>query len=106
MKDDLMVVLVTAPDRKVARLLARTALEKRLIACANLIFRIESHYWWKHKIESSKEVQLILKTTRRKLADLEKLILRLHPYDTAEFVALPPTKVTKKYLKWAQESLE
>ena len=40
------VVLVTAPDVKTARKLARAALEARLIACANLIPKIESRYWW------------------------------------------------------------
>jgi uncharacterized protein involved in tolerance to divalent cations len=38
-----VVVLVTAPDLQVARRLARAALQARLIACANLIPRIESH---------------------------------------------------------------
>ena len=36
-------VLVTAPDLKTARALARAALQARLIACANLIPKIESH---------------------------------------------------------------
>ena len=46
------MVLVTAPDLKTARKLARAALAARLVACANLIPRIESHYWWQGKIES------------------------------------------------------
>src|SRR5450432_2436105 len=69
------VVLVTAPDLKTARALAKAALQARLIACANLIPKIESHYWWQGKIESGTEVLLILKTTKSKLAALEKLIL-------------------------------
>lgn len=40
------VVLVTAPDVKAARKLARAVLEARLAACVNLIPGIESHYWW------------------------------------------------------------
>ena len=59
------MVLVTAPDRKTARVLARAALSARLIACANLISRIESHYWWRGKIESGDEVLLILKHNSR-----------------------------------------
>ena len=47
------VVLVTAPDMKTARKLAQAALEARLIACANLVPRIESHYWWQGKIEAA-----------------------------------------------------
>ena len=61
------VVLVTAPDVKTARKLARAALEARLIACANLIPRIESHYWWRGKIEASAEVLMVMKTTTARL---------------------------------------
>ena len=94
------VVLVTAPDLKTARALARAALSARLIACANLVPKIESHYWWQGKIESGAEVLLILKTRKSKLAALEKLVLARHPYDTAEFVVLPLSAGNQKYLAW------
>jgi periplasmic divalent cation tolerance protein len=94
------VVLVTAPDLKTARALARTALQARLIACANLIPKIESHYWWRGKIESGTEVLLVLKTQKSKLAALEKLVLARHPYDTPEFIVLPLSAGNKKYLSW------
>ena len=94
------IVLVTAPDLKTARALARAALSARLIACANLIPKIESLYWWRGKIESGTEVLLVLKTQKSKLAALEKLILARHPYDTPEFIVLPLSAGNKKYLSW------
>ena len=94
------VVLVTAPDLKTARALARAALSARLVACANLLPKIESHYRWQGKIASGTEVLLVLKTARSKLAALEKLILAGHPYDTPEFLALPVSAGNKKYLGW------
>ncbi len=94
------VVLVTTPDLKTARALARAALQARLIACANLIPKIESHYWWRGKIESGTEVLLVLKTRKSKLAALEKLVLAQHPYDTPEFIVLPLSAGNKKYLAW------
>ena len=97
-------VLVTAPDLKTARALARAALSARLIACANLVPKIESHYWWRGKIESGAEVLLVLKTQTSKLAALEKLVLAEHPYDTPEFVALPLNAGNKKYLDWLESS--
>jgi periplasmic divalent cation tolerance protein len=98
------IVLVTAPDLKTARSLAKSALSARLIACANLIPKIESHYWWRGKIESGSEVLLVLKTQKSKLAALEKLILALHPYDTPEFIVLPLSAGNKKYLDWLAEN--
>ena len=98
------IVLSTAPDLKTARALARAALQARLIGCANLIPKIESHYWWQGKIESDAEVLLVLKTQKSKLAALEKLVLDRHPYDTPEFIALPLSAGNKKYLDWLAAS--
>lgn len=94
------IVLVTAPDLKTARRLTRAALEARLIACANLVPHVESHYWWQGKIESGAEILLILKTLKAKLPALEKLILARHPYDTPEVLALPLKAGTRRYLDW------
>src|SRR5688572_23217086 len=82
------LVLVTAPDQKVARELARGALTEKLVACANLLPGVESHYWWQGKIDSAAEVLVVFKTTRSQLAALEKFVLATHPYDTPEFIAL------------------
>jgi|ERR1043165_1128132 periplasmic divalent cation tolerance protein len=99
------IVLVTAPDLKAARRLAKTALTKRLIACANLIPKLESHYWWQGKIETGSEVLMVLKTANSKLAVLEKLILAEHPYDTPEFLVLPINRGSKRYLGWLAQSV-
>ena len=98
------LVLLTAPDLKTARKLAKAALLARLIACANLVPRIESHYRWRGKLESGREVLMVLKTTRARLAALEELILAEHPYDTAEFIVLSPQQGAKRYLTWLAES--
>ena len=99
------IVLVTAPDMKVARRLARAALQAKLIACANLLPGLESHYWWRDRLDSAAEVLMILKTQRTKLAALEKLILAQHPYDTPEFLVLPLKTGTARYLKWLDDSV-
>ena len=99
------MALVTAPDLRTARKLARAALAARLIACANLVPRIESHYWWQGTIEAGAEVLLILKTTTARLPELEKLIVARHPYSTPEFIVLPINRGNQRYLDWIQESV-
>jgi periplasmic divalent cation tolerance protein len=101
-----VVVLVTAPDLKVARTLVKRALEEHLVACGNLVPKLESHYWWQGKIERSSEVLILFKTTRAKLDTLEKLVLSNHPYDTAEFIVLPLTSGTARYLSWIRASVQ
>lgn len=100
------LVLVTAPDLKTARELAKAALESRLIACANLLPKVESHYWWQGKLESGPEVLMVMKTTRRRLPKLEQLILAKHPYDTAEFLVLPIGSGSARYLDWLAASVQ
>ena len=96
------IALVTAPDLKTARRLARAALKARLIACANLIPGIESHYRWEGKIERGSEVLIVLKTTAKCIGKLEKLIIAEHPYDTPEFVILDLRGGNKRYLDWLE----
>jgi periplasmic divalent cation tolerance protein len=97
------VVLVTAPDLKTARKLARAVLAARVAACVNLLPRIESHYRWQGKLESSAETLLLMKTAANRLPALEELIVAQHPYDTPEFVVLPTTRGNRRYLNWVRD---
>jgi periplasmic divalent cation tolerance protein len=99
------LIMVTAPDLKTARKLAKGALANRLVACANVIPKIESHYWWQGKVESSAEVLCLFKTTKARLKQLEQFILKNHPYDTPEFVALAIDAGNERYLSWITESV-
>ena len=100
------LILVTAPNRKTARALTRAALEARLVACANLVPAIESHYWWQGKLEQSNEILIVFKTIKSNLGALEKLILAQHPYDTPEIIALPIATGTERYLRWIETEVE
>jgi periplasmic divalent cation tolerance protein len=103
---DYCCVFVTAPNITVARKIAVSVLSERLVACANLLPKIESHYWWKGQLESSSEVLVIFKTTKKKLADLERCVVKNHPYDTPEFISVSLDHGTEKYLSWISQSVE
>ena len=98
------IVLVTTPNLKTSRRLAKLALNARLAACVNLVPRVESHYRWKGKVESASEILLVIKTTSTRLEALERLILAEHPYDTPEFLVLPISRGNATYLEWIQSS--
>src|SRR6266568_6471817 len=99
-----VLVLVTAPKLNTARALAKAALSARLVACVNLIPKIESHYWWQGKLESGVEALILFKTTKANLKALEKLVVANHPYDTPEFLVLPILAGNKRYLDWVRQS--
>ena len=98
------LALVTAPNLKTARRLAQLALRARLVACVNLLPSVESHYWWKNKIENAREILLLFKTTSARVAALEKLIIQNHPYDTPEFIVLSLQAGAARYLRWWTDS--
>jgi len=98
------LVLITAPNPRVARRLATAALAARLIACANLVPQIESHYWWRGKIERSGEVLMICKTRRSLVGRLATLVRALHPYETPEVLIVPLTAGSVAYLAWLGEA--
>ena len=100
------IVLVTTPNLKVARKLARIILQARLAACANLVPEIESHYRWQGKLETNIEVLMMIKTTHARLKKLEKCVLENHPYDTPEFIVLPNASGNKRYLTWIKDSVK
>jgi periplasmic divalent cation tolerance protein len=99
------VVLVTAPDLKIARRIARGLLDARLAACTTLLPAVESHYWWQGRKEQGREVLLLIKTERRLLPALESTLLAIHPYDTPEIVALPVHSGLARYLDWISRSV-
>ena len=98
------LVLTTAPDRETATAIARTLVERALVACANRLPGARSIYRWKGRIEESDEVLIVLKTTEARIRELEQAIAELHPYDVPEFVVLQPSHVGVEYLAWLLES--
>jgi periplasmic divalent cation tolerance protein len=100
------IVLVTCPSVALARRIARAVVEKRLAACVNIMLSaVESLYTWKGKVERTREYLLVLKTTAKRLVELESEVKRLHSYDVPEFIAMRITEGSKKYLSWMNDSV-
>jgi len=101
----LLIVCCTMPDAAVARQIGSVLIEKQLAACVNILPEMESIYRWKGVIETSKEVQCIMKTTTHLLARLEQVLAELHPYEVPEILTLRPEAVSAAYGHWLIESL-
>jgi periplasmic divalent cation tolerance protein len=101
------LVLVTCATLLQAKLIARTVVEKRLAACVNILrVPVESHYRWKGRVESARELLLLIKTTAPKLPQLEKEVKRLHSYAVPEFLVLPIVAGSDDYLSWLTDSVK
>jgi periplasmic divalent cation tolerance protein len=104
---DKFVVLVTCSSPAEARRIARAVVGVRLAACVNILpGAVESIYRWKGKVESARERLLLIKTSRKCLAELGQVVERVHSYDVPEFIALPIAAGSPAYLAWIKECLE
>lgn len=93
-------VYVTAPDTATARRLAERWVDERLIACANIVPRIEAVYRWKGRIERGAEAALIVKTTVRRWPALRAAVRRDHPYECPCVLAFEPSRGAPAFLAW------
>lgn len=102
---DEIVVLTNVPDAAIAEAIARSVVERRLAACVNILPAVSSVYRWEGKIEQAKETTLLIKSTEGRYPELESVIVKLHPYDVPEIIALPIVAGLPAYLWWvASES--
>jgi len=100
------VVLVTCGTLIESRKIARGVIDKKLAACVNVLLGpMNSYYTWKGKLEVAREYLLVMKTTSKRLAELEKEVKRLHSYEVPEFIALPVAAGSKDYLAWLESSV-
>jgi len=103
---DKVVVLVTCANPREAKRIARAAVEARLAACVNVLAApVHSVFRWKGKVAQAREVLLLMKTSRKKLAALRAAVECLHSYDVPEFIALPIHTGSKAYFAWLDESI-
>ena len=56
---------ITAPNTKEAVQISKKLLDKKLIACANVISNVNSFFVWKNKVQNSKEIIICGKTTSK-----------------------------------------
>jgi periplasmic divalent cation tolerance protein len=102
---EVLQVTVTIDGKDGARALARSAVEARLAACAQVFGPIHSTYWWQGAVESAQEWGVLFKTTPQRYAALEAHLREHHPYDVPEIVCTPLTGGNPDYLTWVGESV-
>ncbi len=98
-----ITVFVTAPPDKAADL-ARTLVQEKLVACANIISGVRSIYAWNGDISDDGESLMIMKTRASLLEAVRHRVIQLHPYDVPEVIALPIIDGHAPYLQWILDS--
>jgi len=97
---DKIVVFCTCASAEDAERIGRSLVESRLAACVNAAPGLRSFYRWQGKIEDAAEHLLIVKSTRALFPEVCAEIIRLHPYEVPEIIALPVVDGSQEYLAW------
>ena len=99
-EDAYLQVHTTTDSRELALKIARSTVEARLAACAQVVGPIASTYRWQGFVEQADEWLLLLKTTRERFAALAEHIRGEHTYETPEILAFPVEAGSADYLRW------
>ena len=97
------IIYSTTGNLQDAKKIARSLVEEKLVACVNIIPKIESIYRWKGKIEEDIESVLIAKTTDKNVEKTIQRLKELHSYELPDIVAIPITSGLKEYLNWVED---
>jgi periplasmic divalent cation tolerance protein len=96
---EIVILLTTLQDEERAEAIARALVTERLAACVNVLPPMISIYRWKGTVERDVERQLVVKTTRDRVAAVQSRVRELHPYELPELLVLPAAGGAE-YLDW------
>lgn len=88
------------PDRESARAAIDAMLAARLVACANIIGEVESHFLWQGAQDSATETGVLFKTTAARLDHAVEHLGKLHPYDTPAIVGWATDAAPPQTIAW------
>ena len=100
-----VIIFITTASKSEAEKIAHGILKRKIAACVNIVDNVKSLFWWESKIDSAKEVLLMVKSKRSKLNKIIKFVKSVHSYDVPEIIALPIIGGFKPYLEWIDGSV-
>lgn len=96
------IVYSTTSSEQEAHKIANTLVEKKLVACVNIIPKISSIYRWQGAIEQDTESLLLAKTTEKNIKKTIDTIQTLHSYDVPDIVVIPTVSGLEAYLSYVK----
>lgn len=100
---DILLVHVSCPPSQ-AEALAAALVEARVAACVNILPTVRSVYRWQGAVQRDDESLLLIKTAVARFDALRAEVLKRHPYELPEIVAVNPASGHAPYLDWVVES--
>ena len=100
--DDLVEVIITAPERDWLVDLCRQLVEAELAASAHVVDPVTSIYRWDNTIQEATEARAFLRSRLELVDELTRFVVVRHPYDVPNVTALPIVGGNPHYLAWVK----
>ena len=94
-------LLLTCGSWQEAQKIADALLQKRLVACVEMM-EITSKYRWQGALEEAKEIKLIMETIADHVETIEQEVAKLHSYETFVLQAVSVTHMSKRAAAWLE----
>ncbi len=94
------LLYITASGMDEAKTVARSLVEARLAACANVIGGVDSFYWWQGKLNEAREVVIIAKTRDDLVEACVAKVRQVHGAELPCVVAVAITGGNPAFLDW------
>jgi len=98
----MFVAFSTVEKKEDAERIAKYLVDKRIVACVNVIKIENSFYRWKGKTETHGEYLLVMKFPKKNFDRLDAAIKHIHPYENPELIAMKVEKSSKRYYDWVK----
>ncbi|MBV9930692.1 MAG: divalent-cation tolerance protein CutA [Alphaproteobacteria bacterium] len=98
----IVTVYATFADADEAARIARTLVEERLAACANILGSVRSIYRWQGRLEDGTEVAALFKTRADAADALIARLGELHSYEVPAAVVWPIAGALPAYAEWVR----
>jgi periplasmic divalent cation tolerance protein len=98
--NDPILILWTGATREEARRICYELVDKRFVACANIIPHVESIYLWDESVESANEVKIFLKTMDLHFERVRDYIKEHCSYDIPEVSKILIDAGNPHYIQW------
>ena len=98
------LLFLSCKDIEEADKISLQLLKQKLIVCAKKI-PIDSNYLWKNKIESAKEVLLIMDSIEENYKKIDKKVRKFHSYKVYNLLLIKANKINSGSFKWLQNNM-
>ncbi len=95
-----VILYIACKNNKEAILISNKLVSSKMVACTNIIKDVTSIFQWKKKLNKNKEVILLAKTVYKNIKRIEKIVKKLHSYDTPCVLFLEIKQGNRKFLNW------